>query len=68
MREAWEAFTSGLQKQLDAVLVGHLGTVDFGFENQAFRIHEQVPLSAANLLAAYSRPRASPPTPLVLAD
>ena len=52
MREVWKALASGLQKQLDAVLVGDLGTVDFGFEYQAFRIHKQVPLASADLLAA----------------
>jgi len=52
MREAWEAFASGLQKQLDPVPVGHLDTVDLGFENQTFRIYEQVSLAPANLLLA----------------
>ncbi len=50
------AFASGLQKQLDPVLVGHLGTVDLGFENQPFRIYEQVSLAPANLLAAVVTP------------
>ncbi len=42
----------GLQHQLDAVLVGDLGAMNFGFEDQAFRICEQVPLAPADLLAA----------------
>jgi hypothetical protein len=56
VREAWKALACGLQQQLDAVLVGHLSAVNLGFEYQALRIHEQVSLSAANLLAAIVAP------------
>jgi hypothetical protein len=39
VREAWKALTGGLQQQLYPVLIGYLGAVDLGFEDQAFRIH-----------------------------
>src|SRR5829696_5405461 len=46
-----------LQHQLDPVLVGHLGAVDLGFEDQSFCIHQQMTLPAANLLPALVAPR-----------
>ena len=51
-RETRKELAGSLQQQLDPVLVGHLSAVDLDFENQAFRIDEQVPLAPANLLAA----------------
>ena len=56
MREARKALAGGLQQQLDPVLVGYLGAVYLGFEHQGFRIHEQVSLAAADLLAAIVAP------------
>src|SRR5918998_250490 len=52
VREAWKALASGLQQQPDPILVGYLSAVDLGLEDQAFRIHEQVALAPADLLAA----------------
>jgi hypothetical protein len=69
MRKAGNTIVGGLQHQLDAVLIRHLGAVDFGLEHQPFRIHQEMALSATYLLSTYSRPCASPPTPwVVLAD
>ena len=56
MREARKAFAGGLQQQLDPVLVGNLSAVNLDLEYQAFRIHEQVSLAAADLLAAIAAP------------
>src|SRR5215216_3406719 len=40
----------------DAVLVGHLSAVDPGLDHQSLRVHEQVALPAADLLAAVEAP------------
>jgi hypothetical protein len=39
-----------------------------GFEDQSFGVHQQVALSAPNLLVSYSMPLCSPPIPVVFAD
>src|SRR5215211_606023 len=56
MREARKAHASGLQKQLDAILVGYLSAVDPCFEHETLRIYQQVSLAAANLLSAIVTP------------
>ena len=56
LRKARKALSYTLQQQSDPVLIGDLGTVDLGFENQPFRIYKQVSLASANLLAAVVTP------------
>jgi hypothetical protein len=50
LRKVWKAISYTLQQQFDPVLIGHLGAVDLGFEHQSLRIHQQMALSATNLL------------------
>ena len=52
MRETRKALAGALQQQLDPVLVGNFGAVDLGLEHESLSIHEQVSLSAADLLTA----------------
>jgi hypothetical protein len=50
VRKARKAISHTVYKQLDPVLIGDLGAVDLGLQDQPFRLHEQVSLPAANLL------------------
>jgi hypothetical protein len=50
VREVRKAISYTLQQQLDPVLIGDLGAVDLDLENQAFRVHQELALPAANLL------------------
>jgi hypothetical protein len=59
MREARKAIFYTLQQQLYPVLIGNLGTVNLGLQDQPFRIHEQVSLPAANLFPTILSPRFS---------
>jgi hypothetical protein len=56
MREARKVLVGDLQQQLDPVLVGNLGAVNLGLEDQTFHIYQQVSLSASDLLAAIVSP------------
>jgi hypothetical protein len=40
------------QKRLDPFVIHHLGTVDLGFEHKAFGVHQDVTLSAFDLLGS----------------
>jgi hypothetical protein len=56
VREARKAISPTLEQQLDPVLIGNLRAVDLGLQDQSLRIHEQVTLSAANLLPTIVSP------------
>jgi hypothetical protein len=59
VRKAWKAIAYTFQQQLDPVLVRDLGAVYLGFQDQSLRIHQEMALPAANLLAAVVSPRLS---------
>jgi hypothetical protein len=50
MRDARKAISYTLEQQFNPVLIGDLGAVDLGFQDQPFRIHQQVTLPAMDLL------------------
>ena len=39
VRKARKVITYTLKKQFNPILIGDLGAVDLGFQNQSFRIH-----------------------------
>src|SRR5215213_6910210 len=59
VRKTRKAISYTLQQQLDPVLVGDLGAVNLGLQDQSLRIHEQVSLPTANLLTTVVSPRFS---------
>ena len=67
VRKARDLRARRLQQQPQSVSVGDLGTVDLGFEHQSLRIHQERRFLPRTFFPP-SYPRASPPTPVVLAD
>ena len=68
MREGRKASAHRLQKQPDTVGIWHFSAVNPRFERQTLGVNEQVALRMPSTFLAGSKPRSSPPTPVVLAD
>ena len=62
-----EPLVGSPQQRLDPLVIHHLGAVDLGLEHQALGVHQQVTLTALDLLASVVT-ALSPPTAVLLTD